>query len=74
MIEILNHDDRWEVLVDGQLFTEYRFGDRQKPYFFPVFWPQPNKHDSQLATGNQRFHRTARSPTSSVAMDRHRNR
>ena len=40
MIQILNHDQRWEILVDGKPFTEYRFGDHQKPYFFPVFGPE----------------------------------
>ena len=39
MIRILKHEHRWEVLVDGQPFTEYRFGDRQKPYFFPILGP-----------------------------------
>ena len=43
MIQILNHDHRWEILVDGKPFTEYRFGDHQKPYFFPVLGPNQIK-------------------------------
>jgi len=38
-IQISEQPDRLRVEVDGQLFTEYRFKDVPRPYFYPLIGP-----------------------------------
>ncbi len=38
-VKITEHDDRVTVEIDGKLFTEYRFKEPQRPFFYPVIGP-----------------------------------
>jgi len=38
-VAITEHDDKVTVKVNGKLFTEYRFTDVPRPYFYPVIGP-----------------------------------
>jgi sugar phosphate isomerase/epimerase len=38
-VKITQHDDRATVEIDGKLFTEYRFKEPQRPFFYPVIGP-----------------------------------
>ncbi len=38
-VKITEHDEKVTVEINGKLFTEYRFKDAQRPYFYPVIGP-----------------------------------
>jgi len=38
-VEVIQHDDKVTVNIDGKLFTEYCFADVPRPYFYPVIGP-----------------------------------
>lgn len=38
-VKITEHDEKVIVEINGKLFTEYRFKDAQRPYFYPVIGP-----------------------------------
>ena len=38
-VKLTEHDDKVTVEINGELFTEYRFRDAQRPYFYPVVGP-----------------------------------
>ena len=38
-VHVTEHDDKVTVNINGKLFTEYRFKDAQRPYFYPVIGP-----------------------------------
>jgi sugar phosphate isomerase/epimerase len=38
-VKITQHDDRVTVEINGKPFTEYRFREPQRPYFYPVIGP-----------------------------------
>ena len=38
-VQITEGDDKVTVEIDGRPFTEYRFKDAQRPYFYPVIGP-----------------------------------
>jgi len=38
-VKITEHDDKLTVQINGKLFTEYRFKDVPRPYFYPVIGP-----------------------------------
>jgi hypothetical protein len=39
-VTILPLDDRYRVLIDGELFTEYLFRGHEKPILYPIVGPQ----------------------------------
>jgi len=38
-VKLTEHDDKVTVEIDGKLFTEYRFKEPQRPFFYPVIGP-----------------------------------
>jgi hypothetical protein len=38
-VKITQRDDRATVEIDGKLFTEYRFKEPQRPFFYPIIGP-----------------------------------
>ncbi len=38
-VKITETDDKVNVEINGELFTEYRFKDAKRPYFYPVIGP-----------------------------------
>ncbi len=38
-VSITQLDDRVRIEIDGQLFTEYRFKESPKPFFYPIIGP-----------------------------------
>ena len=38
-VKLTEKDDRVTVEIDGKLFTEYRFKEPQRPFFYPVIGP-----------------------------------
>jgi len=38
-VKLTGHDDKVTVEIDGKLFTEYRFKEPQRPFFYPVLGP-----------------------------------
>ena len=38
-VKLTEHDDKVTVEVNGKLFTEYRFQEPQRPFFYPVIGP-----------------------------------
>ncbi len=38
-VRLLEHEDKIVVEINGKLFTEYRFKEPQRPFFYPVIGP-----------------------------------